>query len=174
MHLEFCKRIAILIFHGIKERTVFSLSRLPWLFPVWHSEAKPRRILVGFWIKTPLPVDESYNFHPWGKCQYEVRKIISSFVSSLACQWCNTNADFFNRPGQRKSQNPDMLFLNDTLSAGKLLTLTTDQKRILKNNPFKPCNKRRMCFCRPAKDSYKNIEESQIDNMHVWPKLERT
>ena len=67
-----------------------------------------------------------------------------------------------------------MLFLNDTLSAGKLLTLTTDQKRILKNNPFKPCNKRRMCFCRPAKDSYKRIEESQIDNMHVWPKLERT
>ena len=34
VHLEFCKRIAILIFYGIKERTVFSLSRLPWLFAV--------------------------------------------------------------------------------------------------------------------------------------------
>ena len=62
-----------------------------------------------------------------------------------------------------------MHFLNDTLSAGKLLTLgTTDRKKktILKNNAFKPCNKRRMCFCRPAKD-YKSVEEGQIDNMHV-------
>ena len=30
VHLEFCKRIAILIFHGVEKRTVFSLSRLRW------------------------------------------------------------------------------------------------------------------------------------------------
>ena len=30
VHLEFCRRIAILIFHGIQKRTVFLLSRLRW------------------------------------------------------------------------------------------------------------------------------------------------
>ena len=57
-----------------------------------------------------------------------------------------------------------MHFLNDTLSAGKLLTLgTTDRKKktILKNNAFKPCNKRTMWFCRPAKD-YKASRKAKL------------
>ena len=57
-------------------------------------------------------------------------------------------------------------FINDTRSAGKLLTFrTTDHA---KNNPFKPCNNRR-----PAKD-YKSIEEGHIYNMSDAFTLEKT
>ena len=75
-------------------------------------------------------------------------KIISSFVSSVACHWYNTNAEFYIWGLDKNVSKTWLHFLNATLLAGKLLTLgTTDQKEIiLKNNPFKPSNNRRMYF----------------------------
>ena len=89
----------------------YSCGNFIFLFPVWQSEGKPRRILVGFWIKTPLPVDESYNFHPWGKSQHEVRKdyIVVCFLFSSVSGVTRTL--IFIRPKQKSLKNLTCIFL---------------------------------------------------------------
>ena len=67
----------------------YSCRNFLFFFPVWHSEGKTRGILAGlnenaftrWWIA--VWSSHSGKIPTWGE------KRLSSFVSSIACYWCN-------------------------------------------------------------------------------------